>query len=124
MKNILGLAAAASIVCVLPVSAHHSHANYAQDRTINLSGQVTEVHWMDPHTWLYIEVAGAQGQKIVWPLEGTGTAGLMRKGWNRDSIKVRDNISVRCHPLRDGAHGCLLGFITAINGVAMDKEYN
>ena len=124
MSKIFSLAAAAVLCCATPALAHHSHANYLQNKPINLSGQITEVHWLDPHVWLYMEVTDQQGKKAVWPLEGTGIAGLMRKGWTKDSIKVRDNVSVRCFPLRDGAKGCLLGFITSINGAAMDKEFN
>jgi hypothetical protein len=48
----------------------------------------------------------------------------MRGGWQRDSIKPRDKVSVRCHRLRDGSEGCLLGFVTNINGTAMDKEFD
>jgi hypothetical protein len=125
MRGIL-VAAAMTVIAAAgaPVLAHHSHANYFQDRPINLSGTITEVHWLEPHVWLYMEVTNRDGTKTVWPLEGTGPAGLIRAGWRPDSIKVRDRVSVRCFPLKDGDHGCLLGFITSINGTAMDKEFN
>jgi hypothetical protein len=124
MRNFFGIAAAALIACGGSAWAHHAHQNYFQDRTINLSGDVTEVHWFNPHVWLTLEVTDARGQKAVWMLEGTGIAGLVRGGWRPDSIKVRDKISVRCHPLKDGDEACLMGFVTSINGVAMDKEFN
>jgi hypothetical protein len=124
MRRIFFAAVSMALACSGAAVAHHSHANYFQDRTINLSGTVTEVHWLNPHVWLYLEVTDAQGRKLVWPLEGTGIAGLIAGGWKPDSIKARDRISVRCHPLKDGDHGCLLGFVTSINGVAMDKEFN
>jgi hypothetical protein len=124
MKTRFALAAAAALVWTGAALAHHSHANYFQDRPINLSGTVTEVHWLNPHVWIYMEVTDAQGRKQVWPLEGTGISGLVAKGWRPDSIKPRDRISVRCFPLKDGDPACLLGFITSINGVMMDKEFN
>ena len=124
MRTGLGLMAAFAIAGAGPALAHHAHANYFQDRTINLSGQVTEVHWHNPHVWFYLEVTGAGGQKTLWAIEGTGIAGLMAKGWRPDSIKVRDNVSIRCHPLKDADEACLMGFVTSINGLAMDKEFN
>jgi hypothetical protein len=124
MKKALALAAAATLACSGAALAHHAHANYFQDRYIQLSGEVTNVHWLNPHVWLTLDVTAANGQKTTWMLEGTGIAGLMAKGWRPDSIKVRDKISVRCHPLKDGDEGCLMGFVTGINGVAMDKEFN
>ena len=48
----------------------------------------------------------------------------MRGAWQRDSMKRGDKVSVRCHRLRDGSEGCLLGFVTDINGTAMDKEFD
>ena len=124
MSKFVAFVAALFVAGALPALAHHAHGHYAQEMPINLSGRITEVHWLNPHTWLYLEVTDARGQKLIWPLEGTGIAGLVRAGWRSDSIKVGDNVSVRCFPLKDGDHGCLLGFITNINGVAMDKEFN
>jgi hypothetical protein len=125
MRGILvSLAVAVMLASGAPVLAHHSHGNYFQNQPINLSGTVTEVHWVNPHVWIYMEVTDAQGRKQIWPLEGTGISGLVAKGWRPDSIKPQDRISVRCFPLKDGDPACLLGFITSINGVAMDKEFN
>jgi hypothetical protein len=124
MRTVIGIAAAGALACAGSVCAHHAHQNYHQDRTINLSGRIVEVHWLNPHVWLFMEVTDTQGQKSLWPLEGTGIAGLERGGWRKDSIKTGDTISVRCHPLKDGDKTCLLGFVTSINGVAMDKEFN
>ena len=57
----LGLAVAFFVAMGAPVSAHHSHANYHTDEFTNLSGTVTEVAWMNPHVWLYMEIADEQG---------------------------------------------------------------
>jgi hypothetical protein len=47
---------------------------------------------------------------------------LARRGWEKDDIQAGDNISVRCHQLRDGANGCLLGYVTTEGGV--EKEWD
>ena len=120
----IALAAAAAALSTIPAWAHHSHANYNTGEFTTLSGTITEVTWTNPHVWLYMEVAGAQGRPQMWALEGGSPTSLMRGGWQRDSMKRGDKVSVRCHRLRDGSEGCLLGFVTNINGTAMDKEFD
>jgi len=124
--NLKSLSPAVAVFVALgaPASAHHSHANYDTDEFTNLSGTVTEVAWMNPHVWLYMEVADEQGRPQMWAVEGGSPSALMRGGWQRDSLKTGDRISVRCHLVRDGSAGCLMGFVTSINGTAMDKEFD
>jgi hypothetical protein len=100
-----------------PVRAHHSHGNYNMTAYTNLQGIVKEVHWLNPHTWVYLEVKDAKGEANIWALEGASVIQLERRGWTRDMLKVGSTISVRCHQLRDGSNGCLLGFITPEGGV-------
>jgi hypothetical protein len=120
----IACAVAAAALLSIPAWAHHSHANYNTDEFTNLSGTITEVAWTNPHVWIYMDVADAQSRQQSWALEGGSPTSLMRGGWQRGSIKPRDKVSVRCHRLRDGSQGCLLGFVTNINGTAMDKEFD
>jgi hypothetical protein len=122
----IALAAATAALLSIPVSvwAHHSHANYNTGEFTTVSGTITEVVWTNPHVWLYMEVANAQGRPQMWAMEGGSVTSLMRGGWQRNSLKPGDKVSVRCHRLRDGSEGCLLGFFTNINGTAMDKEFD
>jgi uncharacterized protein DUF6152 len=120
----IAFAAAVAALLSIPAWAHHSHANYNTDEFTTLSGTITEVAWTNPHVWIYMDVANAQGRPQMWAMEGGSPTSLTRGGWQRDSIKPRDKVSVRCHRLRDGSEGCLLGFVTNINGTAMDKEFD
>ena len=120
----IAFAAAAAALLSTPAWAHHSHTNYNTNEFITLSGTLTEVAWTNPHVWIYMDVADAQGRPQMWALEGGSVTSLMRGGWQRDSMKPGDKVSVRCHRLRDGSEGCLLGFVTNINGTAMDKEFD
>jgi hypothetical protein len=120
----IALAAAAAGLLSIPAWAHHSHANYNTDAFTTVSGTITEVVWTNPHVWLYMDVADAQGRQQMWAMEGGSVTALMRGGWQRNSLKPGDKVSVRCHRLRDGSEGCLLGFVTNINGRAMDKEFD
>ena len=123
VKSIV-LAVFAAALLSIPAWAHHSHANYNTTEFTTVSGTITEVVWTNPHVWIYMEVAIGQGKPQMWAMEGGSVTSLMRGGWQRNSIKPGDKISVRCHRLRDGSEGCLLGFVTNINGTAMDKEFD
>ena len=61
----IALAAAAAALLSIPAWAHHSHANYNTDEFTTLSGTITEVAWTNPHVWIYMEVANAQGRRNV-----------------------------------------------------------
>ena len=118
------LAAVVAVLLAIPAWAHHSHANYDTNEFVNVSGTITSVAWTNPHVWINMEVADAQGRPQMWALEGGSPTSLMRGGWQRGSLKPGDKVSIRCHRLRDGSDGCLLGFFTNINGTAMDKEFD
>ena len=120
--RILLLASMAAMTLAVPAWSHHSHANYRTTSYVNLEGTVTEVHWMNPHTWIYIEVMDDAGEPVIWALEGASPTTLRADGWERDDVQVGDQIKVRCHQLMDGSNGCLLGFVTPEGGV--EKEYD
>ena len=101
---------------------HHAHSNYDTSSFTNLEGTVKEARWMNPHTWLYLEVKDASGKAAIWTLEGGSPNALTREGWKKDDVKAGDTIKVRCHQLKDGSKGCLLGFVTT--KTIVDKEYD
>jgi hypothetical protein len=105
------------------VRAHHSHGNYA-DTFVDIEGVVREIHFVNPHSWIYIDVKGPNGQPQKWSLEASSVLQLERIGVTRDYIKAGDPIKARCHPLRDGSRGCLLGFVKAKDGSVKDWDSN
>lgn len=105
-----------------PSTAHHGHGNYDLTHLIDMQGTVTEVNWINPHTWIYIEVANDDGTKTLWTLEGGSINALTQRGWSQDSVKLGDTISVRCHPLRGGTPSCLFGFLKTADG--QEGEYD
>ena len=103
--------------------AHHSHGNYV-DTFTDIEGIVKEVHFMNPHSWIYLEVKGPDGQPQKWSLEASSVNQLERIGVTREYLKPGDTIKARCHPLRDGSRGCLLGFVKAKDGSIKDWDSN
>ena len=122
-RRALAGAAASAILGAVPILAHHSHGNYT-DTFTDIEGIVKEVVLVTPHSWVYMEVKNSGGQMEIWALEATSRAGLERIGVTRDYLKPGDRIKARCHPLRDGSRGCLLGFLKASDGSVKDWDGN
>jgi Family of unknown function (DUF6152) len=106
--SILGLAA--------PVLAHHSHANYDISKWVLIEGTVKQVVFIAPHSILYLDVKDEHGDTATWALEATAPAGILGNGVKREDVRAGDTVKARCHVLRDGGNGCLLGFITPLHG--------
>jgi len=115
-RRFLGLAIICLVSLGITASAHHSHNAYEVTKWSPLEGTVKEVHLVVPHSWIYLDVKDAKGEATTWALEAAGPGEIMRNGVKREDVKVGDKIKVRCHLLRDGTNGCLLGFITPDHG--------
>jgi len=122
-KVSLGVAAIGVLLYVVSARAHHSHGAYV-DTFMDVQGVVKEVHLVVPHSWVYIEVKNPKGEPEVWALEATGRTGLERVGVTATTVAVGDTVKARCHRLRDGSNGCLLGFLKAKDGTVKDWDGN
>jgi hypothetical protein len=122
LKLGIGLVTICAIAFALPAWSHHSHGNYVTDTFIDLQGVVKEVHLVLPHSWVYLEIKDEKGESQLWALEATGRAQLQGMGVDRDYVKVGDPVKVRCHRLKDGSNGCLLGFLKAKDGTVKDWD--
>lgn len=106
MKTIAGfLAAVGLLLAPVLASAHHAFAaEFDANNPINVTGTVTRVEWMNPHTWFYIDVQDDTGQVTNWGFEMGSPNGLMRAGWTKNSLKFGDVVVVEGSRARDGSH--------------------
>jgi hypothetical protein len=63
------------------------------------------LEWVNPHAWLQIEIADANGKAATWSFEGGSPAQLAALGWKPDSFHTGDKIEVGFRPLKDGSRG-------------------
>ncbi len=117
LKN-LGRVAIGTLALAVPTAAHHSHNAYDQSTWTTYEGTIQEVHLINPHSWIYMEIEEAGGETRVWALEAGTRNGILNDGVNREDVQPGDTVQVRCHRLRDGSPGCLLGFVTPLHGDA------
>ncbi len=67
--------------------AHHSFgAEFDSSKPVKLEGKVVKFEWVNPHSWIHIDVTDAAGKHVVWRVEGGAPSALLRRGWNRNSL--------------------------------------
>jgi hypothetical protein len=100
---ILGLAAAL-LGGSLPAAAHHSFAAiFDAAKPVKVTGTVTRVEWMNPHTWIYIDAKKDDGSVEQWAFELGSPNRLMRYGWNQDSLPTGASVTITGSRARDGS---------------------
>jgi hypothetical protein len=70
---------------------------------MTVTGVVTKVEWMNPHTHFYIDVKDESGKVLNWDVETGSPNALSRRGWTRNSLKVGDNVTVDAFRAKDGS---------------------
>jgi hypothetical protein len=75
------------------------------NKSLSLEGKVKTFEWSNPHSWIRLEVAGAQNAADEWLIELPSAGQLARDGWNKNYIKVGDKLILRVNPLKDGRKG-------------------
>ncbi len=83
--------------------AHHSFgAEFDQNAPVKLEGKVIKFEWVNPHSWIHIDVVGKDGKHVEWRVEGGAPSALLRRGWNRNSLPPGTSIIVTAFRARDG----------------------
>src|SRR5688572_602183 len=105
MKNALLALMFAVAVPSAAVQAHHSFASeFDASQPVSLKGTVTKVEFINPHSWIHLEVIGDDGTKAAWEVEGGTPNTLFRKGINDNTLPVGTAIAVDGYRARDGSN--------------------
>ncbi len=95
---------AALLLAGLPAAAHHSFAaEYDSKAAITIKGTVNKVEWVNPHSWVLVDVVDTDGKTTTWQCETAPPNSLFRQGWTRNSLKKGDQITVEGFRAKDAS---------------------
>jgi len=98
--GIVGLAIAAA-----PARAHHAFAaEFDAQKPVKLKGTVAKVEFINPHSWIHIDVKDADGKVTRWMVEGGSPNALFRRGVNKDALPQGTEILVDGYQAKDGSN--------------------
>ena len=97
--------AAGLLLAGAAVSAHHSFAaEFDSAKPIQLKGTVARVEWINPHTWIHIDVKEPDGKVTRWMIEGGTPNTLLRRGLTRDTLPAGTEIMVDGYRAKNGSN--------------------
>ena len=91
------------LLAASPVHAHHAFAaEYDGKKQVHLEGVVTQMEWINPHTWIHIDVTDADGKVTSWMIEGGSPNILLRRGFTKKSLEPGTEIVVQGYMAKSG----------------------
>jgi hypothetical protein len=111
------LAGAGMLLTVVPVRAHHAFAaEFDEKRPLKLAGTVTKWETVNPHSWIHLDVKGADGKITKWMVEGGSPNSLYRNGFTKESLPEGTEIVVEGYQAKDGANRAVGANLTFKDG--------
>ena len=102
-------------------SAHHGIINFDMNREVDVSGVVTRLAFVNPHSWLHVDVTGPDGKVTSWRCELRGATVLRRSGWSPDMFKRGTRVRITGAPDRFEPNTCYLGSAVFEDGTRVDR---
>jgi hypothetical protein len=121
-RNLLRPVAAALLLFLCPalIFAHHGTAAYDMEKSLTLKGVVTSYEFINPHAEIRVAVIDENGRTVNWLAETNNPNRLARRGWNRNTLKSGDAITIVGNPVKSGAPNLRLTKVILADGTELD----
>jgi hypothetical protein len=123
MRTKLAASVAAFVLLAMtaPLIAHHSFsAEYESSKVLTLSGKMVNFEWVNPHSWIHVEVTNPDGTKTIWKGETPPVNVLYRNGWTKpmveDMVKRGEMVTLRGIAAKDGSNHVFAQGVTRADG--------
>jgi hypothetical protein len=110
-----------SLLLPMLAQAHHGIANFDLNVDMEIKGTVRELAFVNPHSWLYVDVSNADGSVSKMRCEMRAATVLKRSGWSQEMFAVGSKVVVTGSPDRFDKNACYLTSIQFANGSSMDR---
>ena len=104
-RFVLAYVSAIVITATGSLAAHHSTAMYDHTARKTLAGTVVEFGWVNPHSYIQVDVPNESGGTDRWAVAMGTPSSLVKAGWKSTVLKPGDRVTVTFHPLKDGSAG-------------------
>jgi hypothetical protein len=92
-------------LAIAPLYAHHAFsAEFDAKKPVKMTGVVTRVEFINPHSWIHIDVKDETGKVTSWMIEGGSPNTLFRRGINKDSLPKGTVVVVDGYQAKDGSN--------------------
>jgi uncharacterized protein DUF6152 len=119
-RPLAGCVAAIVLAAAVSTGAHHSFAVFFDDqKSIKVSGTVTDFRFTNPHAIISFTAKNDKGQDEAWRAETNAVTLLRRRGWTAESLKSGDKITIEGWPSRDGAKYMRMRTVTRADGTVL-----
>ena len=124
MRKVLTGLGLTTLMFVATAYAHHSFAVFFdQEKTVAVTGAVTEFQFKNPHGVIKVMEKGKSGPAREWKVETNSPSILKRRGWKSDSLAIGETITIEGWPARDGSRYLRLKKVTRANGEVVGKPF-